>query len=626
VHQRNPVLKWLGSPLGSALVVLAVAFLFRLLLLLTLHGSPYWSGQLVDAKVYDDWAVALTEGQNPHPAPYFYSPLYPWALSVVYRVFGHSLTAVRLLQCALGSLLCVLVCLLTRRLLSWQAALGAGLFCALFGPLIFFDNLLLKTAPVTFLLFAGVWLLITAEARRWHSHSCKSAFGTAEIRREKKDNNIIDKKDFSASSLRPSASLRLKHAFSFARFFLAGAAFGLAAGLRGNVVLVAAAVLLFLIVKAFRSRDFAFPGLFFFGLTVAILPLAISNYAASGEFILTTYSGGFNFYEGNSSEATGYHPALALVRQTAAHEHKDVVTVVREAIGRDPSPKEVSAYWSQKAWQDIGADPGRWCGLLALKAALFANRAEIPDNYNYSFMSARLWPLRRNPFGFHLLAPFAIVGLGMAIARGGRWWLIVLIVLAYTGSVVMFYVTARYRAPVVPFLAVLAALAVEQTARWLLEQDYQRVFVVVVVLFALFVAVATPLVPAELGFGREYYALGNMQMEQGNHEGAIDNYMYALEYEPGSVQLMNNLGAAYLRAAGQDQSNRQAYLTQGAAYLERAVERRPAYFEAWKNLGLARAASGDAESAQEAFLKALQLAPNRQKREKILRILESISQ
>jgi 4-amino-4-deoxy-L-arabinose transferase-like glycosyltransferase len=569
VHQRNPVLKWLGSPLGSALVVLAVAFLFRLLLLLTLHGSPYWSGQLVDAKVYDDWAVALTEGQNPHPAPYFYSPLYPWALSVVYRVFGHSLTAVRLLQCALGSLLCVLVCLLTRRLLSWQAALGAGLFCALFGPLIFFDNLLLKTAPVTFLLFAGVWLLITAEARRWHSHSCKSAFGTAEIRREKKDNNIIDKKDFSASSLRPSASLRLKHAFSFARFFLAGAAFGLAAGLRGNVVLVAAAVLLFLIVKAFRSRDFAFPGLFFFGLTVAILPLAISNYAASGEFILTTYSGGFNFYEGNSSEATGYHPALALVRQTAAHEHKDVVTVVREAIGRDPSPKEVSAYWSQKAWQDIGADPGRWCGLLALKAALFANRAEIPDNYNYSFMSARLWPLRRNPFGFH---------------------------------------------------------AVEQTARWLLEQDYQRVFVVVVVLFALFVAVATPLVPAELGFGREYYALGNMQMEQGNHEGAIDNYMYALEYEPGSVQLMNNLGAAYLRAAGQDQSNRQAYLTQGAAYLERAVERRPAYFEAWKNLGLARAASGDAESAQEAFLKALQLAPNRQKREKILRILESISQ
>jgi hypothetical protein len=34
---------------------------------------------------------------------------------------------------------------------------------------------------------------ITAETRRWRSHSCKSAYGTAEIHREKRQNPIICK-------------------------------------------------------------------------------------------------------------------------------------------------------------------------------------------------------------------------------------------------------------------------------------------------------------------------------------------------------------------------------------------------------------------------------------------------
>jgi tetratricopeptide (TPR) repeat protein len=303
-----------------------------------------------------------------------------------------------------------------------------------------------------------------------------------------------------------------------------------------------------------------------------------------------------------------------------------VIEAARRAAGRTPTPKEVSAYWSQKAWRDIGADPCRWFRLLAYKTALFANHAEIPDNYNYSFMSGRFAPLRFNPFGFWILAPFAIAGLGVAIARGGRWKLIVLVALVYTGSVFLFYVTARYRAPVVPFLALLAALAVEQLVAWLKKQDFQRALVFCVVIFGLFVAVSKPLVPENLGFDREYYALGNMEMERGNFEGAIESYLSALDSRSYSPEIENNLGAAYLSAAGRNGINRSIYLEAAAFHLRLAVELNPHSFEAWKNLGLAQSAAGHTENARRALLRALELAPGPHQHGKVRRILKSISQ
>ncbi len=574
---------WLQKPLNAVILIFAVALIVRLAVLFALHGTPYWSNQLVDAELYDDWALALSNigypqppGEGPRTAPYFYSPLYPWALSLVYRVLGYLPGAVRVLQSLMGSLLCVMVYMLGRRLLSWQAALGAGLICALYAPLTFYDNLLLKTAPVTFLLFAGVWLLL----------------------------------------LEPESKV-MRHL----RFLLAGVVLGLAAGMRGNVLLVGATILVGLALRAAGRKTYSRPVLFLAGLCMAVLPLTLANYSASGEFILTTYSGGFNFYEGNSAEATGYHPALAQVRQTASHEQEDAIGIVREALGRKPSPGEVSSYWFDRARRDIAERPGRWVGLLGLKVALFANGAEIPDNYNYSFMSRRLTPLRLNPVGFLLIVPFGLAGLGMAIARGGRWRIVAVIVLVYAISVVAFYVTARYRTPVVPFLALLAALAVEQIVRWFASGDYRRALIALVAVFAFFAAASRTLVPAELGFGREYYALGNMQLKEGDYADAVKSYESALEYHPYSAVIENNLGATYITAMHYSEAG----VAAAKAHLQRAVDLAPGYFEAWKNLGLVHVTLGDREKASEAFNRAYELAPEHSQRKKMRRMLEAIS-
>ena len=132
----STVLKPLGQPRYAAAIIFAVALFSRVVFLAQLSGSPYAAHHLVDAQLYDEWAGGLARGAAPYTAPYFYSPVYPYAVSLIYKLLGHAPAAVRLVQCLLGSCSCLLVYLLARRLLSNSAAFAAGLFCALYGPLL----------------------------------------------------------------------------------------------------------------------------------------------------------------------------------------------------------------------------------------------------------------------------------------------------------------------------------------------------------------------------------------------------------------------------------------------------------------------------------------------------------
>ena len=86
-----------------------------------------------DAMSYDaiGWSLATGQGYT-HPAAYvnvdMRPPLYPFMLASIYKMFGHSLLAVRLVQAILGALTCLLLSLIGTRLASapvgWLAGLG----------------------------------------------------------------------------------------------------------------------------------------------------------------------------------------------------------------------------------------------------------------------------------------------------------------------------------------------------------------------------------------------------------------------------------------------------------------------------------------------------------------------
>jgi hypothetical protein len=95
---------------------LAVAglFLFALgLRLLNLQqiraNDPFFALPSVDPRMYHEWALRIAGGEWMGDAVFFLAPLYAYFLALVYAACGPSFLAAKLVQCAIGSLTCVLV-------------------------------------------------------------------------------------------------------------------------------------------------------------------------------------------------------------------------------------------------------------------------------------------------------------------------------------------------------------------------------------------------------------------------------------------------------------------------------------------------------------------------------------
>lgn len=121
-----------------------------------------------DAFRYDFAARSLVDGQgyvhlNGAPTA-FWPPGYPLLLAAAYRVFGNNVAVGQLLNVALGTATVGLVYLIGRRALGPRPALVGAAIVACFPSLIFFTAVTLSEVAFTFLALLGVYLLLL-EAR-----------------------------------------------------------------------------------------------------------------------------------------------------------------------------------------------------------------------------------------------------------------------------------------------------------------------------------------------------------------------------------------------------------------------------------------------------------------------------
>jgi 4-amino-4-deoxy-L-arabinose transferase-like glycosyltransferase len=95
--------------------------------------------------------------------PFFYGPLYSAYLAPFFAWTGdEGLLLPRLVQALLGLVLAVLVWRITRRTFDDAAALGAGALMLCYGPALFFEGLAVATTLSTFLLLLGLDFLSSA--------------------------------------------------------------------------------------------------------------------------------------------------------------------------------------------------------------------------------------------------------------------------------------------------------------------------------------------------------------------------------------------------------------------------------------------------------------------------------
>ncbi len=341
----------------------------------------------LDTSVY----IALAK-QLPAKA-FFVSPLYLYFL----RALGVSLRAARIVQIVLGSLAVVLIFDTARRWFDDRAATIGAILAILTGVISFYEVTILQAALDPLLVALTLWALTLALQ---------------------------------------SGSLRM--------FALTGAALGLLVLNRPNallwVPLLAAGVL--------RLRGWRNALVLAVAVFVPIMPVSIRNYAVSHQFVLIASHGGLNFYIGNNAAADGTYHHVPGIRPTIAGQEDDTLRVAALAMHRNSvSAEEASSYFYDQAWGWIRSNAGAAFVLFLRKIAYTFNRTDLALNYSYSFFQHDT----RSPLLLLFVGPWLLFPLGLAGAAGRlrdrQFALWATFVPLYAISVAIFFVSSRYRLP-----------------------------------------------------------------------------------------------------------------------------------------------------------------------------------
>jgi len=200
------------------------------------------------------------------------------------------------------------------------------------------------------------------------------------------------------------------------------------------------------------------------GLGLMLLLQGVVNVRLSGEFRLTPWQGSYNLFAANRDGANGkYYSQRVSFSEIPAGSNPtrmESELLYREAFGPD-APLEVeamNAYWKASLREEIMAAPFEWMGLMVRKVFYLFNDWEQYNNTTYSFHKDRLPLLNWNPLGWGLLLILGVWGLVLGRHRLSRshFYGLGLVGLAYTAGILLFFVSARFRLPLVPLLCVAA--------------------------------------------------------------------------------------------------------------------------------------------------------------------------
>lgn len=349
-----------------------------------------------------------------------FSPLYSYVLAAVFAVFGEHFLPVVILQFCLG---------LFGAWLTWRLARD------LFGPL---------AALLTLALTAFYGMALAYEGQ------------------------VLDA---SFSMLLPPAFLLVLHRASGAerlwRWAAAGAILGLFAWTRPNMLLVApflAAWAFLMPDKASRRWKAATAAALLAGVAAGVLPVTVRNWVQTGTPTLLTSHGGINFFIGNNPAATGFltpPPGFeAVPGQLNQEQPKRMAEATTGRTGMTDS--EVSSYWFGRGMEFIRKKPGAAFELMVRKLVIFLNGQEVEINLDLALLEEISTALRIAFVRAGLVLVLGLTGMILAAWHWRRHLHLYLYFVAGAASVVLFFVSARYRLPMVPVLLVYSGFALRQ--------------------------------------------------------------------------------------------------------------------------------------------------------------------
>jgi Tfp pilus assembly protein PilF len=477
----------------AGMVVLAV--FLRALYLYQFSSSPLFDVPAgPDVMEYDSWAREILSGHFFWSVPKIHSPLYPFFLAFLYKIFSYNFYLVRFFQGLLGfSGFCLLFFVL-RRLggkrrvwLSWLFLF----FAAAYPGLIYYQSELLSEALLVPLLCIVVSIL----------YCCDFYY-------------------------RNSEKIDWKLCFWYAA---AGLVSGMAVlthplALVFVVLEIAWCLLWYLRRKTAGSwRHRIFPGVIFMVVLLSVvLPVCWYNSTLEGGTFAVQANSGFNFYIGNNSEATGG----AYLRPGDWEQvcGQGAVKAAKEKIS-------VDCYFYRKAFSYIVAHPFEWVGLLFKKSIYVFNFREMVSGGDLPLI--RYAVLLQSWFSWSVGLLFFLALLGMLINlrqidfyRDYRHFLLLLI--SFWVALTVAVVAGRYRISMLPAVFLLAGCGVLSLYSLWSERKRLIYSLVCILIAACIVYLPAPHIDyskqtaeAELMLGEAFWRKGKIDQAEKCYEKAL---------------------------------------------------------------------------------------------------------
>jgi len=373
---------------------------------------------MTDMATYLENARAVLAGTYDYSEGFYYQPFYYAVfLPAVFKVFGIGVSGVIIVQSLLGAACIWLAGLAAARLFGKRTGICAAVILALSRMHIFYTPYMLMAVVQSFWVMLLFYTSVAACRRRqwWY-------------------------------------------------WAVVGLVAGFSVITRGNMILFVPLIGFLALWVHRRRKRLAVAAVVMLAAASYLpqLPFAIVNYQAHGSWVGASSAAASVLALGNTPESPpgGREPWMLAGPMEYPVSYGEWNRQAKLPEG------EGGISLLENTWRWFSREPLAYLELKGRMVLLFWNRVEVPNNV--SIISDRPSPvhrLLRSPvfFGFAIFGSLAVAGMILALMNRRRrmlLWYGVGFVTLYCASIVLFYVLARFRLPLVPVLCVFAGYPV----------------------------------------------------------------------------------------------------------------------------------------------------------------------
>ncbi|MFA5261398.1 MAG: tetratricopeptide repeat protein [Candidatus Omnitrophota bacterium] len=450
---------------------------------------------------YQNWAQDIARGNWLGDKTFFGLPLYPYFLAVLIRLALGHLEIVRLFHLILGSLNCVLLFAIGKKIFSQRVGVLAAVLAASNFILIYYDWLMM---PVTLLISLSLFLLY-----------------------------------YLANDLLKDRSRE---------WFLFGLIAGLTALGDGKIIFFISLLALSILLRwpyFWRIKFFRILLPLGLGAAVILSSVALRNRVIGGDWTIISAQSGLSFYTGNNPLATGVYDHPAFLRPSHEGQDEDQKIIAEKIARRQLSPREISQFWQDKTLQFIRQHPDQYLRLLWRKTRLFLTDTENAHDADLLLQGQWRNGLDINPFW--LICPLAIIGVFLSRKKYPATHFLNLLIISQWLMTSIFFLTTRHRATVLPVFLLYEAYTLFWVADLLNTKQWTNLGIIAG--SVLLLILAFPLEQADTEYTNfiRYSKTGTIYLQRSQPIKAQTAFQNALRIRPHDSTTLYNLGNAYLQ-------------------------------------------------------------------------------